>query len=118
MKETWATLSDIKVMRGAFFLECEGAAVDEFTAITKLYDDFVVLHGKTVQHLVAARIRRLLYCWLGWPHRHRRFHLGDQMAEVHGAFEQISISPFFPPVQAMPLHVPAGSGFVAPSVFV
>ena len=101
--ETWATLSDMKVLRAALFLEFEGAQVDELVVIAELDDDFAKLQGRTVQHLIAARIRRLLYCWLGWPHRHQRCKLGDQMAELtmkafqqdHEAYECVATSPSF-----------------------
>ena len=56
----------MKVLRAAFFLEFEGAQVDELVVIAELDDDFAKLQGRTVQHLIAARIRRVvvLLAWL------------------------------------------------------
>ena len=80
--EILETLGDTKVLRVAGFFEFQGMNGEEQQSQSVLDDDFAKLHGSLVMHLLAARLRRLLYVRRGWPHMFIYLLLSPRQAQM------------------------------------
>ena len=62
------------LLNGGFFKYRDAGSEEELFAIEQEDDEFAVLTAAYSSAMLAARVRRLMYCWKGWPHAMQKVH--------------------------------------------